>query len=375
MKMTENTQNFPEQTDTSNSKTNSFKVPTKCVKNMQDISLWENSEAYQEYLGFIFAIGDAIKGKKIRDVKVSEISEDSLVKGMLKVLEILDSWIDEIPLAEQQQRFGNKAFRDWHLRLEQNCKHLLIDALSKSITDKAKVESIIDEIQVYMIESFGNPTRIDYGTGHEMNFVMFLSTLFMVGALNKDEDRSLVGLVVFDAYMKLVRRLQTTYRMEPAGSQGVWSLDDYQFVAFIWGAAQMVGHTRVKPKSISDYDIADMLAPDYHFFSCIKYIASVKTGPFAEHSNQLWNVSGVPLWDKVYSGLVKMYRAEVLSKFPVIQHTYFGSLFKLQPATKTAATNRLESIPTERNRMPPRPDLPQNMANISVFPLSARQAK
>ena len=47
MKMTENTQNFPEQTDTSNSKTNSFKVPTKCVKNMQDMSLWENSEAYQ----------------------------------------------------------------------------------------------------------------------------------------------------------------------------------------------------------------------------------------------------------------------------------------------------------------------------------------
>ena len=38
---------------------------------------------------------------------------------MLKVLEILDSWVDEIPLAEQQQRFGNKAFRDWHLRLEQ----------------------------------------------------------------------------------------------------------------------------------------------------------------------------------------------------------------------------------------------------------------
>ena len=88
-------------------------------------------------------------------------------------------------------------------------------------------------------------------------------------------SRSLVGLVVFDAYMKLVRRLQTTYRMEPAGSQGVWSLDDYQFVAFIWGAAQMVGHTRVKPKSISDYDIADMLAPDYHFFSCIKVMNKI----------------------------------------------------------------------------------------------------
>ena len=85
-----------------------------------------------------------------------------------------------------------------------------------------------------------------------------------------------MGLVVFDKYMKLVRRLQSTYRMEPAGSQGVWSLDDYQFVAFIWGAAQMVGHARIKPKSIADYDIADMLAPDYHMFSCIKVIISIE---------------------------------------------------------------------------------------------------
>ena len=45
------------------------------------------------------------------------------------------------------------------------------------------------EIQVYLVESFGNSTRIDYGTGHEMAFVMFLASLFMVGALDKEQDR------------------------------------------------------------------------------------------------------------------------------------------------------------------------------------------
>ena len=37
----------------------------------------------------------------------------------------------------------------------------------------------------------------------------------------------------------------------------------------------------------------------------------MKTGPFAEHSNQLWGISGVPYWAKVNSGLIKMFKAEV----------------------------------------------------------------
>lgn len=159
---------------------------------------------------------------------------------------------------------------------------------------------------------------------------------------------------VFDTYLNFVRKLQVTYRMEPAGSHGVWSLDDYQFIPFIFGSAQLSYNSPIDPDKFVEDEPINEYRKEYMFIGCIDYIRQVKTGQFAEHSNQLWSISAVQSWSKICTGLMKMYQKEVLSKFPVIQHLLFGSLFTLtpvKPGTRIPQA-RLGYLPTQKPTPP-----------------------
>ena len=87
-------------------------------------------------------------------------------------------------------------------------------------------EKAIPEIKVYLQESFGQYERLDYGTGHELNFVVFMLCLFKL-QVYKPEDFEAVINKVFQRYLLLMRKVQLVYVLEPAGSHGVWGLDDY----------------------------------------------------------------------------------------------------------------------------------------------------
>ncbi|XP_022783824.1 serine/threonine-protein phosphatase 2A activator-like [Stylophora pistillata] len=298
-----------------------FAEPKREILNPSDVVKWEKSQAYSDYLGFILTLNDAVKGKTMT---VDCPSSEALEK-LITMLETLDTWIDEIPPTDQPQRFGNKAFRTWCSRLDENADRMIQGLLPEKFIGASI------ELTAYLRDGFGNKTRIDYGTGHEACFIAFLCCLFKLRVLDQNDCVSIV-FKVFQRYLKLMRRLQSTYRMEPAGSQGVWGLDDFQFVPFIWGSSQFIDHPSLEPKDFVKSSIVESHHLDYMFLGCIKFINEMKSGPFAEHSNVLWGISSVKIWDKVNSGLIKMYKAEVLSKFPVIQHFVFGTLLSFEEA-------------------------------------------
>uniref|UniRef100_A0A1A8GU57 Serine/threonine-protein phosphatase 2A activator n=2 Tax=Nothobranchius korthausae TaxID=1143690 RepID=A0A1A8GU57_9TELE len=291
----------------------SFMIPKKEISMVPDMGKWKRSQAYADYMSFIVALNEGVKGKKMTcEYEVSET-----VDRLLELLGTLDRWINETPPVDQPSRFGNKAYRTWFAKLEQEAETLVSAVLP------ADRSAAAPEIAVYLKESVGNPTRIDYGTGHEAAFAAFLCCLCKVGALRAEDQLAIV--------FKVMRKLQKTYRMEPAGSQGVWGLDDFQFLPFIWGSSQFIGHPTLEPRHFLDEKVVNENHQDFMFLECIKFINEMKTGPFAEHSNQLWNISAVPSWSKVNQGLIRMYKAECLEKFPVIQHFKFGSLLSIQP--------------------------------------------
>lgn len=108
---------------------------------------------------------------------------------------------------------------------------------------KALPESLheaIPELAVYLTGGFGNATRIDYGSGHELSFFAWLCGIALLGGF-AEEDYQAIVLRIFVRYLELVRKVQKTYTLEPAGSHGVWGLDDHQFLPYLWGSAQLIG--------------------------------------------------------------------------------------------------------------------------------------
>lgn len=90
-----------------------------------------------------------------------------------------------------------------------------------------------------------------------MAFTYFLLCLKKLGYFDASDYENIVRNV-FYTYISTMRKIQLTYMLEPAGSRGVYGLDDYHFLPFLFGSAELINHSVVKlPSMIHNPNIVE----------------------------------------------------------------------------------------------------------------------
>lgn len=182
-------------------------APLRYIFDATDHAAFVHSPAHSDFVLFISAISQALVGKG----NSTPCHVSPVLSRLLSFLGEMGAWVDALPPLAQPMRYGNRAFRSWHERLireaSRMCHSLLssADAGAAAAGEAAAGEaaaaaapsaassaapallsppsshagalsdaSLVAELAPYLIDAFGNSTRIDYGTGHETGFVLFL---------------------------------------------------------------------------------------------------------------------------------------------------------------------------------------------------------
>jgi len=292
-----------------------FTKPVTVIKSIDMLNFFLSSDVCANYIQFLEAVNESVVGLTTD----AEVVVSPIVEKMITCINKCSVWIEETPCIEQPQRFGNKAFRLFCDKVEEASVGLMKEILPENNHDAAI------EFATYFHAGLGNKIRIDYGTGHETAFAAWLYCFNQLGLITR-EDYPAIVLRVFYTYILFTRKFQKFYGLEPAGTQGVWSLDDHHFLIFFFGSAQLRGHKFILPKSLRDMEIVEDYYAKYMYIDAIRNIYKSKNGPFFEHSPILDSIMNVAHWEKVNGGMMKMYKDVVIGKFPVMQHFLFGNL-------------------------------------------------
>jgi serine/threonine-protein phosphatase 2A activator len=299
--------------------------PRRYIFNQEDLNQFKDSSAKRELLSWTRTVGHACRrGRRYDATRPLGGLTPALAAFHGALCGMYDAWYRDFPSESNTAaavnlsvRFGHPAFRSWHARLVERAPAIIRTVLAAHSNHKQRQEqenefdllqqashdgyqaavvapsseeqphheesTVVVELATYLQLSFGHPVRLDYGTGHETQFQVLLLCLSKVGAFptanddGDDVDHNTTGVAaisLYHAYLRVTRQLQSYYRLEPAGSHGVWGLDDYYCLSFYLGACQMEQEEDVDygPSCIHHAALVEREKDRLLYLSCVHYI-------------------------------------------------------------------------------------------------------
>ena len=179
--------------------THQYTKPLKKIEDGEDVAFFIHSKAYNDIVSFIFRLNISLIPQKLKSEQGDEVqswvlgseavySSSSTVRGLRAILERLRDHMVEIVPDTGPRRFGNISFRKWFDVLRHESLQLLREYLPdicKCSTKTGDSNTAAEELVSYFMGSFGSAERLDYGTGHELNFIAFLAGVWKLGGFRK----------------------------------------------------------------------------------------------------------------------------------------------------------------------------------------------
>ncbi|GAA5900551.1 hypothetical protein JCM8208_000532 [Rhodotorula glutinis] len=281
--------------------------PVRKIYSQPDLEHWTKSDAYDSIDRFI---------QRLRVASTHPVPEP-LSKPVQLVVDLLTdaaSWIQE-PDSSATPSSSRTAFLAWLDQLERaaaDLHRILVVDPSHAIA--------LPELRAHLVAAFGSPQRLDYGTGHELSFLAYLLVLRRVGIVSPTDEPALARRVFAD-YTTLIRKVQSGFKLEPAGKLGVWGLDEHGHLVYHFGASQARIHPSKRPASLLSPPNASPNRIAYLFLTTLLHLRDDPSR------------SGAASTDDEDAGLLRLYRAEVLDRLPVVQHLRFGAVLRWTSAT------------------------------------------
>lgn len=181
------------------------------IINDESIIRFTKSSIYNDIIEFITNLNKSVVGvemKPLEDFKLCNendmINNDNFlflsknVYNIFQLIKNMNKCIDSCPPINQSSRFGNRGFQHFCDAYYKEVDVYLPHALSES--NIPNISEHTYQISYYLKNSIGNKKRIDYGTGHELNFLLFLFCLNKINFFIPSDYKHLV-LVLYRQYV------------------------------------------------------------------------------------------------------------------------------------------------------------------------------